>query len=134
HHGRASVLLPELLRRLRLRTPGHQPLRQRSPLRHHVRSLSPVRPPCHPLRGRPREGHTRMTGARGFTPGQALPLYTVRANNTSTASENKIHDDSVARLYGFSGGLVPGVDVYAYMTHPVVHALGRDWLQTTQLR
>ena len=74
-----------------------------------------------------------MTGARGFTPGQALPLYTVRANNTSTASENKIHDDSVARQYGFSGGLVPGVDVYAYMTHPVVHALGRDWLERGQM-
>lgn len=74
-----------------------------------------------------------MTGVAGFSPGQSLPLYTVRANNTSSASENKIHDDSVARQYGFSGGLVPGVDVYAYMTHPVVRAFGREWLERGQM-
>jgi acyl dehydratase len=41
----------------------------------------------------------------------------VKAFNTATASDNKIHDDEVARTYGFNGGLVPGVDVYAYLTH-----------------
>src|SRR5262249_21604481 len=46
-----------------------------------------------------------------------------------TASENKIHDDAVARSYGFDGGLVPGVTVYAYLTHPVVAELGRAWLE-----
>ena len=50
--------------------------------------------------------------------------YEVRAHNAATASENKIHDDDVARRYGFSGGLVPGVTLYAYMTRPVVDALG----------
>jgi acyl dehydratase len=55
--------------------------------------------------------------------------YAVRAHNAATASENKIHDDEVARSYGFEGGLVPGVTVYAYMTHPVVAALGRSWLE-----
>ncbi len=54
--------------------------------------------------------------------------YRVPAHNMATASANKIHDDAVARDYGFAGGLVPGVEVYAYMTHPVVHRLGRDWL------
>src|SRR5262245_45685096 len=55
--------------------------------------------------------------------------YEVSAFNTATASTNKIHDDAVAREYGFRGGLVPGVDVYAYMTHlPVAH-WGRDWLE-----
>jgi acyl dehydratase len=55
--------------------------------------------------------------------------YTLEAFNTATASTNKIHDDAVAREYGFRGGLVPGVDVYAYMTHlPVAH-WGRDWLE-----
>src|SRR4051794_26996314 len=29
---------------------------------------------------------------------------------------------------GSRGGLVPGVEVYAYMTHPVVERFGRDWL------
>jgi acyl dehydratase len=54
--------------------------------------------------------------------------YRVVAHNTATASANKIHDDAVARQYGFGGGLVPGVDVYAYMTHPPAEAGGRDWL------
>lgn len=59
----------------------------------------------------------------------ALPEYRVKARNTSTSSENKIHDDTVARRYGFGGGLVPGVTVYAYVTHSLVEAFGRDWLE-----
>jgi len=55
--------------------------------------------------------------------------YEVRAYNAATASENKIHDDAVARTYGFEGGLVPGVTVYAYLTHPVVAAFGHSWLE-----
>jgi hypothetical protein len=55
--------------------------------------------------------------------------YLVRARNAATASENKIHHDEVARRYGFTGGLVPGVTVYAYMAHPVVEVLGRAWLE-----
>jgi hypothetical protein len=54
--------------------------------------------------------------------------YEVVARNTATASDNKIHDDTVARRYGFAGGLVPGVDVYAYLTHPLVEAWGLEWL------
>lgn len=54
--------------------------------------------------------------------------YRVLAYNKATESENKIHDDAVARRYGFNGGLVPGVDVYAYMIHPAVARWGRDWL------
>jgi acyl dehydratase len=55
--------------------------------------------------------------------------YHVRAHNPATESENRIHHDDVARRYGFSGGLVPGVTVYAYMTHPVVAAFGQPWLE-----
>jgi acyl dehydratase len=55
--------------------------------------------------------------------------YQVEAYNTSKASENKIHDDAVARRFGFSGGLVPGVDVYGYMTHQPVARWGRAWLE-----
>ena len=55
--------------------------------------------------------------------------YQVRARNTSADSENKIHDDTVARQFGFRGGLVPGVTVYAYLTHPLVQALGTAWLE-----
>jgi hypothetical protein len=55
-------------------------------------------------------------------------LYRVRARNLATTSTNKIHDDTVARRFGFAGGLVPGVDVYAYATHPVVEHFGGGWL------
>ncbi|MCC2103679.1 MAG: hypothetical protein KDJ20_06360, partial [Hyphomicrobiales bacterium] len=44
-------------------------------------------------------------------------------------SENKIHDDDVARRFGFTGALVPGVEVYAYMAHMPVARWGRDWLE-----
>jgi acyl dehydratase len=62
--------------------------------------------------------------------------FEVVAHNTATASSNKIHDDEVARRYGFGGGLVPGVDVYAYMTRPAAAAWGLDWLSggTMQVR
>ncbi len=55
--------------------------------------------------------------------------YRVLAYNTSKQSENKIHDDTVARKYGFSGGLVPGVDVIAYMMHQPIATWGRDFLE-----
>ena len=59
----------------------------------------------------------------------ASQAYRVAAYNTSKHSENKIHDDTVARRYGFSGGLVPGVDVLAYMLHMPVAKWGRDFLE-----
>jgi acyl dehydratase len=55
--------------------------------------------------------------------------YGVVAFNTATASTNKIHDDEVARGFGFRGGLVPGVDVYAYLCHLPAERWGRDWLE-----
>ncbi len=55
--------------------------------------------------------------------------YRVTAFNAAKESENKIHDDAVARRFGFRGGLVPGVDVYAYMTHLPVVRWGRAWLE-----
>lgn len=58
-----------------------------------------------------------------------LPEYRVKARNTSETSENKIHDNEVARRYGFRGALVPGVTLYAYLTHPLVEAFGTAWLE-----
>src|SRR6478735_5915534 len=58
-----------------------------------------------------------------------LQAYRVTAYNTSKQSENKIHDDTVARRFGFSGGLVPGVDVMAYMMHLPVAKWGRTFLE-----
>ena len=64
----------------------------------------------------------------------ASATYTVEAYNLSQASENKIHDDTVAQKLGFTGGLVPGVEVFAYMTHPVVAKWGRAWLERGQMQ
>jgi acyl dehydratase len=58
-----------------------------------------------------------------------LEAYRVTAYNTSKQSENKIHDDTVARRFGFSGGLVPGVDVMAYMMHLPAAKWGRAFLE-----
>lgn len=60
---------------------------------------------------------------------QAIPPYRVRAFNTAHDSENKIHDDATARRFGFGGGLVPGVDVWGYMSHLPVMRWGRAWLE-----
>src|ERR1035437_7439938 len=51
------------------------------------------------------------------------------AYNTAKLSENKMHDDTVAKRFGFSGGLVPGVDVMAYMMHLPVRKWGRAFLE-----
>ena len=57
------------------------------------------------------------------------PAVTAIAVNTAAASENKIHDDAVARRFGFHGALVPGAEVYAYMAHLPVARWGRAWLE-----
>ena len=55
--------------------------------------------------------------------------HQVSAYNSSKHSENKMHDDTVAKRYGFVGGLVPGVDVMAYMMHLPVAKWGRAFLE-----
>ncbi|HEX7789315.1 MAG TPA: hotdog fold domain-containing protein [Afipia sp.] len=55
--------------------------------------------------------------------------YAVHAYNLAKNSENKMHDDSVARRFGFQGGLVPGVDVFAYMSHMPVAKWGKAFLE-----
>lgn len=60
-------------------------------------------------------------------------IYRVRARNTAAESENKIHDDAVAAEFGFRGGLVPGVTVYAYMTAPLVERFP-GWLEHGAMR
>ncbi|MCW5970321.1 MAG: hypothetical protein KIT57_17580 [Blastocatellales bacterium] len=58
-----------------------------------------------------------------------LTPYRVVARNYATRHANRIHSEDTARLYGFSGGLVPGVALYAYITDPLPDALGREWLE-----
>jgi len=81
--------------------------------------------------GRRSAGHAAST----VTPAMAgISGWELFAHNTATESDNKIHDDSVARRLGFTGGLVPGVDVYAYLTHPPAEAWGLDWLERGTMR
>lgn len=60
-------------------------------------------------------------------PGDALPTTQKVARNPSAASENKIHDDTVARDYGFRGGLVPGATSYSYLASHLANVLGPGW-------
>jgi len=55
--------------------------------------------------------------------------HDVEAFNTATASTNRMHDDSVAATYGFRGGLVPGVDVWAYLARPCLDRWGPAFLE-----
>ena len=61
-------------------------------------------------------------------------MHVVRAHNTALLSENAMHHDDVAQRYGFRGGLVPGVDVYAYLTHPAAERWGLPWLERGRMR
>ncbi len=58
---------------------------------------------------------------------------TIEAYNTAIESTNRMHDDTVARTYGFRGGLVPGVDVWAYMTQPCVDRWGERFLTASTM-
>lgn len=64
----------------------------------------------------------------------ALTGWEGTAYNQATTSENRIHSDEVARKYGFRGGLVPGITVYAYLVQPAVVAWGREWLERGSAR
>ena len=54
------------------------------------------------------------------------------ACNTAPDSENRMHGDE-ARRYGFSSGLVPGVEVLAYLAHDGVTTWGPGWLGAGRL-
>ena len=55
--------------------------------------------------------------------------FTITALNDASESENRMHSDEVAARYGFSGALVSGVNVFGYMTQPLVATQGPDWFQ-----
>ena len=54
--------------------------------------------------------------------------WSAQAFNQVPHSANQIHGDALAKEYGFTGGLVPGVTVSAYLIHPAVEAWGLPWL------
>lgn len=55
------------------------------------------------------------------------------AINTAPESENRMHGDE-ARRFGFTSGLVPGVDVLAYLAHEGVARWGSPWLAGGRLQ
>jgi acyl dehydratase len=55
--------------------------------------------------------------------------HQILALNDATESENRIHSDDIATKYGFTGALVSGVNVFGYMTQPLVRAFGEKFLQ-----
>lgn len=53
----------------------------------------------------------------------------IRALNDAESSENKIHSDDIASKYGFSGALVSGVNIFGYLTQPLVRHFGGTILE-----
>jgi acyl dehydratase len=73
--------------------------------------------PDHAIHGRAR--------ARGGD----MPNYPVVARNFSASSENRIHSDDIAKRFGFTGALVPGVAVFGHLTWPLTQHFGTRWLE-----
>ena len=62
-----------------------------------------------------------------------MSTHTLTAFNTAKFSDNKVHDDEVAGKLGFTGGLVPGVEVFAYMAHLPCARWGEAFLRGGRL-
>ena len=60
---------------------------------------------------------------------KTLQNFSVVAQNDATDSGNAIHSDDIAQKLGFTGGLVPGVTVYGYLTKPLVEFFGEELLE-----
>lgn len=58
-----------------------------------------------------------------------IPSQQILALNDAETSENRIHSDDVAARYGFKGALVSGVNVFGYLTQPLVRIYGEQWLE-----
>lgn len=70
----------------------------------------------------------KMTPHKTSQQGSKMHSHTISAFNTAVHSPNKMHDDDTASKFGFTGGLVPGVEVYAYMAHWPCTLWGEDFL------
>src|SRR5262245_45735234 len=62
-----------------------------------------------------------------------MAVHAAVARNFAEASENKIHSDDIARRFGFTGALVPGVTVFGHLTWPLTQRLGAGWLQGSRV-
>ena len=52
----------------------------------------------------------------------------ISAINDLESAENKIHSDDIAQKFGFTGALVSGTTVFAYLTQALVKVYGEQWL------
>ena len=76
----------------------------------------------------------RAPDVRMAWPGVRVPApYDVVAVNLAPDADNRIHDDDIAQSLGFSGALVPGVEVFALATAPLVQAWGEAFLASGRL-
>lgn len=55
--------------------------------------------------------------------------FQILALNDAEQSENRIHSDDIAVQYGFDAALVSGVNVFGYLTQPLVRRYGAAWLE-----
>ncbi len=55
------------------------------------------------------------------------------AVNLAPDADNRIHDDDVAQQFGFAGALVPGVEVFALASAPLVRDLGEGFLSAGRI-
>ena len=53
-----------------------------------------------------------------------IGAYVAVAVNTAPDADNRIHADDVAQQFGFTGALVPGVELFALLSSPLVAAHG----------
>lgn len=60
-----------------------------------------------------------------------MSIHTAVARNFAEASENKIHSDDIARRFGFTGALVPGVTVFGHLAWPLTQRFGERWLRSS---
>jgi len=58
-----------------------------------------------------------------------MPVHSAVARNFAEASENKIHSDDIAKRFGFTGALVPGVTVFGHLAWPLTQRFGERWLR-----
>ena len=58
----------------------------------------------------------------------SVPSQQIIALNDAESSENRIHSDDIALKFGFTGALVSGVNVFGYLSQPLVQTFGVDWL------
>lgn len=58
-----------------------------------------------------------------------MDIHKLSAYNSARGSDNPLHKDDAARSLGYAAGLVPGVDMYAYVTYAPVKEWGEEWLR-----